>query len=100
APRPLSAAIAERFISARDNMQILHLEDDAEDAELVRELILEEWADCEITCVATRFAFVGELHLARYDLILSDFALPSLTGLDALKLAKERSPDTPFIFLS
>ncbi len=81
-------------------MKILHLEDNAEDAELVRELILEEWPQCEINCVATRFAYVGELHLSHYDLILSDFALSSINGLEALKLAKATTPDTPFIFLS
>lgn len=81
-------------------MKILHLEDNAEDAELVREVIVDEWPDCLITCVSTRFAFIGELTLGRYDLILSDFALASLNGLEALKLAKDRAPDTPFIFLS
>jgi hypothetical protein len=42
-------------------MNILHLEDSAEDAELVRELVTEEWPDCHITCVSSRFAFLGEL---------------------------------------
>ncbi len=81
-------------------LRILHLEDNPDDAELVRELIQEEWPECRITCVATRTAFIGELHLALYDLILSDFALSSLNGMEALKLAKDRVPDTPFIFLS
>jgi PAS domain S-box-containing protein len=81
-------------------MKILHLEDNPQDAELVRELIVEQWPDCRITCVASRFAFIGELHLSPYDLILSDFALQSLNGMEALKLAKDRVPDTPFIFLS
>src|SRR3712207_2732183 len=81
-------------------MRILHLEDNTEDAELVRELITEEWPECEITCVATRVAFLDELREARHDLILSDFALSSLDGLEALKLAKAKVPDTPFIFLS
>src|SRR4051812_19055223 len=81
-------------------MKILHLADNPGAGELVRELVTDEWPDCSITCVATRFAFVGELHRAKYDLILSDFALPSLNGLEALKLAKERKPETPFIFLS
>jgi two-component system cell cycle sensor histidine kinase/response regulator CckA len=81
-------------------MKILHLEDNAEDAELVRELVLEEWPDCVITQVATRAAFVNEVGPERYDLILSDFALHAMNGLEALKLAKERAPDTPFIFLS
>jgi two-component system cell cycle sensor histidine kinase/response regulator CckA len=81
-------------------MNILHLEDNPEDAELVRELIQEEWPDCVITCVATRAAYLGEMALTRFDLILSDFALQSMNGLEALRLAKERAPDTPFIFLS
>ena len=32
--------------------------------------------------------------------MLSDFALGSFTGLDALKIVRERDPDLPFIFLS
>jgi two-component system cell cycle sensor histidine kinase/response regulator CckA len=81
-------------------MNILHLEDNPEDAELVRELIMEEWPDCVINCVATRAAYLDEIQLAKYDLILSDFALQSMNGLEALRLAKQRAPDTPFIFLS
>jgi two-component system cell cycle sensor histidine kinase/response regulator CckA len=81
-------------------MKILHLEDNAEDAELVREQIREEWPDCHITCVGTKQDYVGELRGTRYDLILSDFALVSLNGLEALELAKQKAPDTPFIFLS
>jgi diguanylate cyclase (GGDEF)-like protein/PAS domain S-box-containing protein len=34
------------------------------------------------------------------DLILSDFTLPGFDGLSALEIAREVSPDTPFIFLS
>lgn len=81
-------------------MKILHLEDNPADAELVREIVTQEWPACTITCVSTRFAFLGELHLARYDLILSDFGLTALNGLEALKLAKDKMPETPFIFLS
>jgi len=81
-------------------MKILHLEDDPGDAELVRRTILEEWPQAEIIWVTTRFAYAGELHRSVFDVILSDFALPSITGPEALELAKERAPDTPLIFLS
>lgn len=80
-------------------MNILHLEDSPEDAELVREIILDVWPTCRIQCVGSRVAFVDALH-RQYDLILSDFALTSINGLEALKLAKCATPDTPFIFLS
>ena len=81
-------------------MRILHLEDSPEDAELVRVLLEAEWPHCRITCVATRPDFVGQLQAAPYDLILSDFTLHSLDGLEALQLAKQNAPEIPFIFLS
>lgn len=81
-------------------MRILHLEDSEMDAELVRRMILGEWPDCQITFVSTRATFVAELQRAGHDLILSDFRLDSLNGMEALSLAKQQAPETPFIFLS
>ena len=81
-------------------MKILHLEDNATDAELVRALITGEWPQCAVTCVSSKSTFTGELTGVAFDIILSDFALTSLNGMEALKLAKDLAPDTPFIFLS
>src|SRR5687768_2981309 len=81
-------------------MKILHLEDCQEDAELVAEMIRREWPDCVITRVEARAPFVKELQQSRYDVVVSDFGLRSLNGLEALELAKTYTPDTPFIFLS
>lgn len=81
-------------------MKILHLEDDRNDAELLRALLLAEWPDCEITLVGDRTAFLDALQPGGHDLILSDFKLPGFSGLEALQLALERTPDTPFLFVS
>src|SRR5258706_16096351 len=94
------AALGIGGADAVSPVRILHLEDSPNDAELVRLMIVEEWPDCEVTCVASRFAFVGELHRMKPDLIISDFAMAAFSGLEALKLAKEHAPDTPLIFLS
>jgi len=80
-------------------MRILHLEDSPPDAELVRELLVQEWPECEVTTVSTRDRYLGELR-GNYDLILSDFGLVGFDGGDALRLARETVPSTPFIFLS
>ncbi len=80
-------------------MRILHLEDSPHDAELVRELLVQEWPDCEITTVATRERYTDELR-RNYDLVLSDFSLVGFDGTEALRLARELAPVTPFIFLS
>ncbi len=81
-------------------MNILHLEDNENDAQLVRALVGVAWPHCAISCVDTRERFAGELARGGIDLILSDFALPALNGMDALRMAKEKMPETPFIFLS
>ena len=94
---PLDAPASTRKAPA---ISILHLEDKPEDAELVRELLTAEWPDIQITVVTSRFAYISELQLRRYDLILSDFTLGSLDGLEALKIVRQRWPEIPFIFFS
>src|SRR5258708_7456082 len=81
-------------------LRILHLEDEANDQELVRATFEAEGLACRILAVATREAFVAALERDEFDLILSDFALPSFDGLSALKLSREKTPDVPLIFLS
>jgi len=81
-------------------MNILHLEDNPRDAELARELLLSEWPDCHVTRAATRPDCLVAMRRGGYDLILSDFSMISFDGLDALRLAQEHLPRTPFIFFS
>src|SRR4051794_24099064 len=81
-------------------MKILHLEDNRDDADLVRDLLTNEWAECEIKVVATRNDYTQELAQGGYDLILSDFSLVRFDGSEALKLAQSQAPGIPFVFLS
>ena len=81
-------------------MRILHLEDDLKDAELVREMLLLEGMACDIVRVDTQAAFVNALEQSDFELIFADYSLPAFDGISALKIAKEKSPDTPFIFIT
>jgi PAS domain S-box-containing protein len=81
-------------------LRILHLEDDPKDAELVRATLEGEGLACDVTRVETPTAFRTSLEQGGFDLILVDYTLPSFDGISALKLAKEVSPDVPFIFVS
>lgn len=81
-------------------MVFIHLEDNPHDAELVESLIRREWPSARIERVDTRAAFEATLARLTPHLILSDFSLPSFDGLTALSLARVKTPDTPFIFLS
>jgi CheY-like chemotaxis protein len=79
---------------------VLHLEDDARDAELVQAVLEGEGAICEVTRVETKAEFVAALENGGFDLILADYTLPSFGGLSALQMALEKSPDVPFIFVT
>jgi len=66
----------------------------------VRSVFEAEGLGCEFVDVETREAFAEALERDKFDLVLSDYALPSFDGVSALRLARERRPDIPFIFFS
>ena len=80
-------------------LRILHLEDDPADAELVATTLAAEGLMCEFVRCSSRSQFVAAIDGA-YDLILADFALPSFDGVSAQRIARERRPDLPFVFVS
>src|SRR5204863_7806054 len=44
--------------------------------------------------------FISELEQRPPALILSDYSLPSFDGHDALDIARQKCPETPFIFVT
>ncbi len=81
-------------------LRILYLEDDPKDAELVQTMLEAEGVDCLVTRVETRVDFLASLEQDGFDLILADYSLPSFDGISALKLAVNKRPELPFIFVS
>lgn len=81
-------------------LEILHLEDDARDAELVELALRRADFTCNITRVRTAEDFETRLRAESLDVILSDFRMPKLDGMAALDLARQLRPEVPFIFLS
>ena len=81
-------------------LRILHLEDNGIDAELIRAVLEAAGIPCAIDRVETRTDFEARLAPGRFDLIISDFTLPSFDGMTALKISREKCPLTPFIFVS
>ncbi len=58
-------------------VQILHIEDDRNDAELVKSKLIDGGILCDITCVQDQTAFAEALGRKEFDLIISDYTLPS-----------------------
>src|SRR5436309_515874 len=81
-------------------LRILQLEDDAGDVELVAGWLEDEGFRCEIRTVQRAAEFEAALEGKGVDLIISDYALPSFDGLEALGMARRLLPDVPFIIFS
>jgi signal transduction histidine kinase/CheY-like chemotaxis protein len=81
-------------------LRILYLEDDPADVELIQETLATNDIRCNVTRVETEDSFVAFLERGGFDLILADYTLPSFDGLSALKIAQQRWPQLPLIFVS
>lgn len=81
-------------------LRVLLLEDDAADAELEARALTA--AGFDVTCdrVDSEAAFIACLDAVTYDVILSDYRLPSFNGLRALETLRQRGLDVPFILVS
>lgn len=81
-------------------LHLLIVEDQPLDAELmVQELQRAGFTFASVTRVQTADAFVSQLIRAP-DVILCDYALPSFSAPDALRLVQQRNLDVPFIIIS
>ncbi|HJY92300.1 MAG TPA: response regulator, partial [Candidatus Acidoferrum sp.] len=92
--------IRTNVISPGAHLRILSLEDDPRDVELIQALFEAEKITCEMRRVETEAEFVDALGQGDVDLILADYTLPSFDGVSALKIALQKCPDVPFIFVS
>ncbi len=81
-------------------LHILHLEDNPADCQLVHDMLKHEGIAAEILLATRRAEFTTNLDRQKWDLILADYRLPDWTGLDALKLVREKFPSLPFILIS
>jgi signal transduction histidine kinase len=86
-------------------LRVLHLEDSEPDHALALAHLRRGGREVECRRVDTREGFEAALDRRggaanRWDLILSDYNLPGFSGLDALRLLRERRLDLPFILVS
>ena len=83
-----------------ERLRLLMLEDDEVDAEVELAAIRAGGIDCDARRVDTRAGFLAALDEACWDLVLADYNLRSFTGIEALKIVRERDPAMPFILIS
>ncbi len=80
-------------------LRILLLEDDPIDADIVQWALKENFP-CTFNIAVNKEAYNEALKEFRPDLILADNALPRFNAKEALEIAQEQSPDSPFILVT
>jgi signal transduction histidine kinase len=83
-----------------DPIRVLLLEDSELDAELTLSHLRKASIAFDVDRVDGREQFIQALQRGGYDIILADYLLPDFDGITALELARERQPETPFVFVS
>jgi signal transduction histidine kinase/CheY-like chemotaxis protein len=81
-------------------LRILHLEDNATDAEMVRLSLARGGLNCDILPVNSGDTYLAALQRPEFDVILSDSGVPGYDGQAALAAAHDRCPGVPFIVVS
>jgi len=78
-------------------LKILMVEDSESDVDLAKIYLEKAGFITEIKNVWTRAQLVEELDNGNWDLILSDYTLPEMNGLEILKVKQDKKPEIPFI---
>jgi PAS domain S-box-containing protein len=81
-------------------IRILHLEDEPDFCRLVEDFLAADGMKAEVVIAGDLSQFNASLEQERFDIILADFRVPNGTGMEALKQATRRCPETPFVLVS
>jgi PAS domain S-box-containing protein len=81
-------------------IRILILEDVPTDAELAERELRKAGIPFTARRADSKEAFLDGLRDFRPDAILADYALPRFNALEALRVARDERPDTPFILVT
>jgi C4-dicarboxylate-specific signal transduction histidine kinase len=82
------------------HLHLLYLEDEPDFACLVRTLLEREGFRVEMALVDNRADFLAALEDRPFQIILADYQLPTWNGFQALEIARQLAPQTPFLLIS
>lgn len=86
--------------SKRDQLKILLVEDSEDDAELIAMKLREEGFRFDLKRIESEKEMNEALQEESWDLIITDYLLPSFNGIEVLKLAKKVKEDIPVVTVS
>jgi PAS domain S-box-containing protein len=83
-----------------ENLNILILEDIPIDAEMIDRELRDAHIEHHSRRVASKSKFLKELETSSPDVVLADYSLPQFSGLEALKIVREKGTKIPFILVT
>ncbi len=82
-------------------VQVLHVDDEATFLELTEEFMKREGREeFEITSLLTAEEALAKLAIERFDVIISDFRMPGIDGLEFLEEVRKMEEYVPFVLFS
>jgi len=79
---------------------ILFVDDDKDSCELMNMMLLCAGADYETTSVATPFEALDLIAQKPFDLLVVDYKLPEMTGVELCRRIRETDKQTPILFFT
>ena len=83
-----------------EKISVLILDDNPDDIELMRYSLIKEFKLIDIVSVNNEIQFKEALENKKFNLILSDYNLPSYSGENAIHYLKSKGSDVPIIIIS
>ena len=90
----------EKYPSAKKSLNVLHIEDNARDAELCVDELERAGFQVSADVVRSPEELSERLHARTYDIALVDYSLPNWNGLAAIDILHQLEKDLPFIVVS
>ncbi len=82
------------------SIRLLNVDDNEDDAHLLRRHLKKSELSVHFEWVDDETSFLEQLVKGDWDLIISDYSMPSFNGLRVLELVKEHRPEIPVIIMS
>jgi CheY-like chemotaxis protein len=78
----------------------LLLDESPSDADKLENCLISSGLGLKSRRIASRRDYLDAIDAGGFEIILANHSLPDIDGLTALRIAKDRYPDVPFIFVS
>ncbi|MHC1635335.1 MAG: response regulator, partial [Candidatus Methanospirareceae archaeon] len=84
-----------------DVIRVLHVEDDATDAELTQLFLKKKgYNNLDFTVVPSAEKGLEVLEREKFDVVLSDYKMPGMNGIEFLEELRKRGNNVPFIIFT